>query len=532
MLVVFSAMPASAQSNKKYKLPLPDERVDASRFEDFKSPWREHLLRVREVLKIEDPLQRCLAWPDLPGSQWPAGHAASHCRHYHDDSVGIYTLDWLESLLSQGDLAAINAALNKRLELHFKPEPGFHEAIHFLFDKIEADDRSDALTSRWLRAAPDDAYALLARATFYRKEAWKARGARYAAKTPASQMSRMSELAERSVPLYRKAIAINPRLMPAYEGMLNVATADSLDAVAEEAIKGAQKQDPACPAIARERMRAMQPRWGGSYEAMDAYATELDRLTVSRPLLALYVGAPFADASDMAGDQEGREAEELAVKLSQEAIRRGSNLTDLSDAASRANILHRRNKLSHEGIGDSVAMALQYERFHGRPPSWTLNWLAHVFVRRDPAMALRYADMAIGEEPESTNNQYILAASLYNTGQPEPADYYYRLAMEDKNPDMRLTALREVAQMWIGSPDVSNEVAVTRGAPYVAVLEKEYPKEGRAGFLRLALEHRRNGRVEVDSMRKALAGHDASDHWQAEKAEDLRKTLESAPQVP
>ena len=84
--------------------------------------------------------------------------------------------------------------------------------------------------------------------------------------------------------------------------------------------------------------------------------------------------------------------------------------------------------------------------------------------------------------------------------------------------------------MWLTAREVSNEMAVARGAPYLATLEREYPKEGRAAFLRLILEERRNGRVQVESMRKALAGHDASDEWQAERAASLRKTLDAAPE--
>ena len=526
-IVIPTSTPSQAQSSASYAIPPLSDSVQASRYKDFKSPWREHLLKVREVQKFQNPLERCLAWPDLPGNQWPAGHASALCRHYHDDSVGVYRLDWLEKLLQQGDLTSINAALDAQLELHFRPEQQFHEAIHSLVDKIEADERSDTLTSRWLRAAPDDAYALLARATFYRKAAWEARGEKYASETAASQMSRMSELVERAVPLYRKAIAANPRLMPAYEGLLNVATGDSLDTVATEAVRGAKAVDPACVAVAKERMRALQPRWGGSYEAMDAYVEELRPLIATRPLLAQFLGSPAADAANMAGALETAEGDTLAVQMDKQAIAPGANLWDISEAASHVNILSRRNGVGAE-TGESIAYALQYERFQGRPPEWTFNWLSRVYVRRDPAWAMRYADLAVREKPTVPNHQYMLAAALYNTRQYAPADHYYRLAMEDA--PHRLASLREVAEMWLTSRQVSNEVAVARGTPYLATLEQEYPKEGRAGFLRLILEERRSGRVRVESMRKALAGHDGSDEWQAERAASLRKALDAAPE--
>lgn len=520
---------AGAQSIAEYSLtPLP-EQPDATRYASFEPKWRTHLLQVREAMKNDDLLQRCLAWPDLPGNQWPAGHAAAHCHNHFDAQADKLGLTWLETQLDAGDLSSIDAALDAQLARHFQPGPAFHESIHQFYEKIDSDERSDALTSRWLRAAPENAYAVLARATYYRRAAWKARGAKYAANTPESQLSTMSQYVERAVPLFRKAIALNPRLMPAYEGMLNVATADSLDAVAVEALQGAQVQDPACPSIAMEFMNAIKPRWGGSHEAMTAYAEKLKPHVASRPLLGLYLASPHADMADVLDSVDTAEAEQAAYELGIEALKRGSLDSAMANLGSVTNAISKRAKQPAGARGESIAYLLQAVRF-GTAPLWARRWLAETFMWREPGIGLRLADSVIREEPTSHAAHYFLAAALYNTRQYAPADHHYRFAMEDKT--LRMVVLREVAQMWLTAPAVSNELAVAKGAPYVAVLEKEYPKQGGAAFLHLNLEYRRTGRVQLDSMRKALAGHDGSDAWQAGRAGELRKMLEGAPETP
>ncbi len=515
-----------AQADIPYRLTRPTAKVETARYERYEAPWRAHLLKVREAMRIEDPLQRCLAWPDLPGTQWPASHSAAHCRNHHDPVMAKMDLGWLEARVAAGDLAGLNAALDAQLARHFQPEPQFHEAIHYIFDTIRADERSNQLTSRWLRLAPEDAYALLARASYYRRMAWKARGGGFAGDTPVAQITRMSELVERAIPLYRKAIALKPRLMPAYEGMLNLAKADSLEAVGEEAFEGANAVDPACPTIAKERMNALLPRWGGSYEQMEAYAARLRPLVAQRPLLALHVPAALTDMGDLLTRQDTAEADRAALEVLRKAVAASSEEGALEDAASQA--LAERNG-SPGAKGQVQAYLLQVERF--RPTrAWGRRWLANDMIQVEPAIALWLADGLVKADPGHTFDRYLLAASLYNTHQYDAADVQYRRAMED--PEIRLTALREVVQMWLANPQASNELAVTRAGPYLATLEREFPKEGRQGFFRLQEKLRRTGRVEVADMRRALASADLNDPWQRDVASTIRSDLARLPETP
>lgn len=531
--VLVSVSPAIAQPKSDYSQYKLADNPDLALYEQFKGPWREHILQAREAMKIDDPLKRCLAWPDLPGNRWPAGHAAAHCRNHFAMDGGARPprpgLAWLETQLQRGDLKAIDSRLDAELERHFLPEPDFHEAIHYFYLLIQANGQSDALTSRWLRAAPEDAYALLARATYYTRMAAKSRGEKLAAETPRSQLTAMSDYVERAIPLYRKAVSINPRLMPAYEGMLFAARMDSLDAVATEAVKGAEAQDPACPSVAMEYMMSLQPRWGGSYQAMQAYASKLKPHVASRPLLAVYLASPNADLVDVLQNKDTKESVYAAYEPGVEAVMSGSLDSVLADMGDIVQAIDQYEKRPMGGTGEGVAYHLQAVRF-GTSPLWGNRWLAELFSWRDPTLGLRFADEIVRLAPAEHRNHYLLAVALDRSGQFEAADKHYAYASEDSG--YRLQALREAAQMWLMTREIANEKAIARGEPYVVALEREYPKEGRAGYYRIGLEFRRTGQPNVALGKKALAGTDMSDPWQAERANSLREALPAAAVVP
>jgi hypothetical protein len=295
--------------------PIPD-RPAAEQFKDAPAPWRDYLIQARAAERVADPLQRCLRFPDLPGNAWPAGHAAAHCRdHAAQRTVPAEVLPYLQ----RGDFAGLETRLDAMLQRHFA-DTDDGEDIHYAFSMFEdaTDPRADAWSAAWLAQRPQSAYAQLARATFYRDQAWHVRGGNYSSQTPRENLRRMSEFADESVPLYAEAIRLNPRLMPAYDGLLEVAMLDSRADDERRAIAGAQAIDPSCVTMARKRMRAISPRWGGSYEEMLAYANELGAYVGRRPQLANFIAAPFADRGDrlVDADQYTREtADTLDIAL-------------------------------------------------------------------------------------------------------------------------------------------------------------------------------------------------------------------------
>src|SRR5690606_37708877 len=163
--------------------------------------------------QLADPVERCLAYPDLPGNQWPEGAAAAYCRMIARPKA--LALDELEQLLDQPDgAAAIDARLSALLEAHYQ-DPAQRDRIHEFFFQFDRSERSGEIAARWLRAAPRSPYAQTALGHHRVKLGWEARGGAYAPDTSAQQIKRMRQHFLAAIPLLNEALASEPRLAAA-----------------------------------------------------------------------------------------------------------------------------------------------------------------------------------------------------------------------------------------------------------------------------------------------------------------------------
>jgi len=271
---------------------------------------RDYLAKVDAADAIADPLQRCLAFPDLPDNHWPIGLAQAEC-HYIYDPIHV-TLDVIEDHLHRGAYASLDAIFAADLKSHFSKKH-FSEEIHRDFGAIQADDRSGRLTQLWLDADPDSPFALSARASYLRKMGQKARGSDWASDTPDANMQNMHDFFDKSALLYQKALRIEPRLMPAYVGLIVIGSFDSRQELRAQAFKAAQRIDPACDSIINYEMDARRPRWGGSYEQMQQLEAAITPFLKRRPLLGLYIGSTLADQGEMLCSNKQYAQAELAL---------------------------------------------------------------------------------------------------------------------------------------------------------------------------------------------------------------------------
>ncbi len=481
-------------------------------FADAPAAWKDYFVRAQAAVKLQDPLQRCLAFPDLPGNAWPEGHAAAHCRnHFALEEVPAAEI---RAALDAGGAVALDARLQALLERHFdRDDP--REDIHYVFDALrDAGPDMDALSRQWLRQAPDSAYAHLARAVHLDSAAWAARGGKYAAETPAGNLRRMSEIAGQAVLMYERAVEIEPRLMPAHEGLLRMATMDSRDDVAAEAIRAAERWDPACLSVARERMRALEPRWGGSYPEMFGYAQALQALQARRPAVAMYVGAPFADSGDVLSSDDAHAGE--AMQALDLAVRLGSAESYLKDAANAAFTTDKQVRDTWK----AYAYLLQAERF-SEQNAWVQRTLAGFLVRRDPAWALRHAERAVQAEPADALGRYLLGAAYNNSRRHEEAQAQYLLAAEDAG--QRQEALREMSAMWLYDSGLPPRQRSAKALPHLQRLMKEYPADGRGWIMHAQERALAENHIDESLLQTALEKADPDDPWQAHFIRSLQE---------
>ncbi len=500
------------------ELPAIPDRADADAFKQLPAPWRDYFIQARHAVRISDPLQRCLAFPDLPGNRWPAGHSAAHCNHHY--KLKLPTLAEIEGMIDRDELAQLEAMMEASLARHYS-DSEFSENIHDTFDYLlnNSSADTDRMTAAWLRKAPGSAYAHLARGAFYRGSAWAARGAGYASETPADNMRRMGEFVDLAIPEFEKAASINPRLIPAFTGLVDVGMLSSQAKVERSGFEHAEKLDPACLELANARMRSLTPRWGGSYEEMLAYANRLSGYVERRPQLSMHMARPFADRGDrlIADDQFTRATAEIL----EVAIHTGSNEDALGDAANVALNLEDGDPDTWKG----VAYLLQQTRFK-EIGAWGLNWIASALVAQEPEWSMRYSQQAVDLDEKDSYGQYLLAGGYYNAKQYGLADKHFRIALEDQ--EYRQSSLMELSRMWLFSSGLEARAAAAKAKPFVDRLNKEYPDDGAGWIMQLNLRIATQDPIDDELLKTIIKVADRKDPWQAnavKKVEEMRRGL-------
>ena len=252
---------------------------------------RDFLAAAKAADKIVDPYARCMAFPDFPGNQWPKGLVQQTCQQVYGPHI---TRAQIQGLLDAGHLAELDALYAADLAKHFL-DGGFPELIHQDYEAFDASYESGKQSKVWLEKAPKSAFAMVARAEYFREMARTSRGGKFANEVPEENFQRMNEFVDKAVDLYQSALKNEPRLVQAYSGMLNLGMLGSRPKLVAQSIIKMKEIDPACRSMAHYRMMALEPRWGGSYEQMFALGAELKPFLARRPILALDTVMPVLD---------------------------------------------------------------------------------------------------------------------------------------------------------------------------------------------------------------------------------------------
>ncbi len=285
--------PASAQDRKGDHSQPPAEL--ASYFE-----------QVRKAEAIEDREQRCLAYPDLPGNQWPEAAAAGRCVRTMQE-VG-FSLDELHGLLAEAEGAArLEARMQALLEAHYT-DPRQRDRIFSVFNHFDEGDQAGAVAAAWLRKAPRSPFAMTAMGTHRAEQGWSARGGAYVANTSAPQLQRMRQEFAGAVPLLVEALELEPRLTPACGTLAGIGRMSS-DSLQQHSLAHCLQVDPLSYALVWEWMKSAMPKWGGSPNDMAVVAAYVRKHGVQNPALcSLLAEPPGYEASVAKKFNEGREA--------------------------------------------------------------------------------------------------------------------------------------------------------------------------------------------------------------------------------
>lgn len=498
--------------------PIPARPVD-QQFKDAPAPWRDHLIAVRAVQQIEDPLARCLAWPDLPGVTWPEGHAEAHCRYHFTPVPSPADVD---AHVAAGRVVELEELLAKRFEGHDRAQHP-DESVHVFFAGFETLGRTgdgmeaDRISQRWLELSPDSAFALLARATVLEARGWQARGRRWARETTREQFAAMDALFAQALPLYHRAIEQSPRLTDAYIGLVSIAKSGRGMGNEARIVDQARRVAPGCAELALDFMRALEPKWGGSYEAMLAYASVLEPEVAASPLIANQLAAPYVVVIDSAHRAEQYTAEAASAIDDVLAISSNEEMLSLAAAAN-----FKRSDGSAIDYTKAVVYLLQRQRFNTLSP-WQARKLSWYFLRQEPEWALALMTDAVERDPDSGHGHYYLGAASYNTRRFEQAERHYLVASAD--PDVAQAALRELVGMWLLDAGLSPEESVRKAGPHLDELLLRYPGDSRARMFDIVRDSMLGGVVSEARMEAYLAIADRDDPVQRKMIEAFSKAL-------
>jgi tetratricopeptide (TPR) repeat protein len=130
------------------------------------------------------------------------------------------------------------------------------------------------LLDAWIARMPSSSNARAARAQHLLGRAFRARGTKWASDTPPQQLEEMAQWAAKAWQDAVDALTIDSTHLCAYDVLIDVARLLGEQELARQVIDRATSVFPGTWVLRTNYMYNLEPRWGGSFEAMAAFAEE------------------------------------------------------------------------------------------------------------------------------------------------------------------------------------------------------------------------------------------------------------------
>lgn len=127
----------------------------------------------------------------------------------------------------------------------------------------------------WVARDPRAIVPRLARGTYNIHIAHMKRGTKFTAQTHAGQFTLMNDHFDQAMADFNAVLAIDPSTGAAHAGRLSIVITRGGDDGANFFARQALSKAPDSPAVHRQLLRALEPRWGGHHAAVEAYVERL-----------------------------------------------------------------------------------------------------------------------------------------------------------------------------------------------------------------------------------------------------------------
>jgi len=283
---VLQALPDLQVTWAESQSATPTVIPPGSHFHPFpRAQVQAFLTKARQADAIADPLQRCLAYPDPPGSHWNAAAVKAYCRYRN---LPIITFDQMRQLIESGHAAELDQRLADALQKQ-QTDPasqGLLDHIYLSAFHTGSFDIRPTLDA-WKRQSPDSAFAYAASGLAYRTMAFDARGAAYIRDTPDSAIVSMERLAREADDDLRHALAIDPRVTPIYPSLMDVGRMGAGRDYGDRAWRAGLKVAPANFYLHTAAILQAMPKWGGSIGELEDVRRHALAHAAENPLLYL-----------------------------------------------------------------------------------------------------------------------------------------------------------------------------------------------------------------------------------------------------
>jgi tetratricopeptide (TPR) repeat protein len=398
--------------------------------------WADYWARVKKADGIVDEEARCKAYPDLPGNRWSKGAAHGRCTLLRKPAWSLAQIDAL--LSASGGSADLERRFAALLKAHYDDQTQREQ----IFRSLEAFDKSSSagtVAERWLKLAPESAFAHAALANHYKNAGWATRGTASVSDTPPEQFEKMGQLFAKAVPLYLKALEIEPRLSVACYELAGIGRQSSSE-LRQMATERCLSVDPDSYYVVYERIRSAQPNWGGSMEEMTSAVAYAAARTKKNPILGAVLGeAAGYPLTRQAADSQAKEA-----------------LAEVSRMAPSGTLMnHASNAYAEAGdYWSAFAYASQATRFWPRDARFRNErawWLMQLGYYDRATVDL---DIALAEAPGNDYYVNAMAEAVYRSRGLRAARPYYKEAMKG---ELRQTASVRYCESFVAEDPMPAE---------------------------------------------------------------------------
>ena len=138
----------------------------------------------------------------------------------------------------------------------------------------------------WIKNSPNSTYAFAYLGYLYTDLGWDARGSEFSYKTPEESFNEMRRFFNLAIEEYEKALKIDPGNVYASRQLVEISRAGRFNIDKDRVFENASKHNPDYYYLYKSYLTDLEPRWGGSVDAMFEFARRYSGDNNSYPALS------------------------------------------------------------------------------------------------------------------------------------------------------------------------------------------------------------------------------------------------------